>query len=142
VSLPPHSFRFPTGRHCPLDRAIVFNSSLTWRQALPKALHHHPSLVLRREQVEGIARLARALKNLEPTKPRSRHWGPAWWHVFQWWDPAFKDWNSGRRALITPRCHTPQEAIQLLEASPLRAVLRGGAIEVLIPRRPSRQSDS
>ena len=137
---PPYSFRFPTGRYCQLDRAITFNNCLTWRQALPKALHHRRSLALRREQVEGIARLARALKNLEPTKPRSKHWGPAWWHVLQWWDPAFRDWSSGRRALIEPRCHTPQEAMQLFEASPLRAVLRGGSIEVLIPRRLNRQS--
>lgn len=139
MSAPYDSFRFPTGRHCPLDRAIVFDSSLTWRQALPRSVHHL-CVVLHTEQVKGIARLARELRDLELSLAPARRWGPACWHVHQWWEPTLENWRSGRRALITPRRHTPGEAMKLLAHSRLRAALRGGSIEVLVPRQLSRQS--
>lgn len=133
------SFLFPTGRHCPLDRAIVFNSNLTWRHALPAEASRHGALRL--EQVDGIARVARALRDLERSLAPTKRWGPPCWRVLQWWEPTLADWRSGRRALIAPRRHTPAEAMELLARSPLRSALRGRSIEVLIPRRLSRQRD-
>lgn len=140
MSTSPSSFRFPSGRDCPLDRAIVFNGNITWRHALTKQSHHWVGLRL--EHVAGIARLARVLQDIERGMGPAKRWSPACWHVLQWWEPSLENWSSGRRALITPLRHGPLAALELLERSPLRTALRGSSIEVLIPRRLSRQRDS
>ena len=135
MSGPPASFRFPTGVHCRLDRAIVFNGALTWRHALPAQAHHWSGL--RRDHVDGIARLARALQDVEKGLGPAKRWSPSCWEILQWWEPALADWSSGRRALLTPRRHTPQEALALLQGTALRCACRNDLIEVLIPRRLS-----
>ncbi len=134
-------FRFPAGGYCPLDRAIVYNSDLTWRQALPK----HGSFwgALQTQQIVGIARLARALRELELTTRVASPWRQRPWQVMQWWDPLAGDWTSGRRALLKPRHHTVAEALDfLIPSSQLRAAARfSDLVEVLVSRRPTRRSE-
>ncbi|MEB3319331.1 MAG: hypothetical protein VKI63_00130 [Cyanobium sp.] len=131
-------FRFPAGGYCPLDRAIVYNSDLTWRQALPK----HGSLwsSLQSQQVAGIARLARALRDRELTTRIASSWRQRPWQVMQWWNPLTADWSSGRRALLKPRDHSLTEALEFLAPSPeLRVAPRScDLVEVLVLRAPTR----
>lgn len=132
-----YEFQFPAGGYCPLDRAIVYNSDLTWRQALPR----HAALwgSLQTHQVVGIARLARALRELELTTRNASSWRQRPWQVMQWWDPLLGDWSSGRRAILKPRHHSIAEALTFLEPSALRVAPRfTDLIEVLIPRALSR----
>lgn len=134
-----YEFRFPAGGHCPLDRAIVYNSDLTWRQALPK--HAVLWSGLQAHQVAGIARLARALRERELTTRSASSWRQRPWQVMQWWDPQAPDWASGRRALLKPRHHSVAEALVfLIPSDTLQVAPRfTDLIEVLVPRRPTRR---
>ena len=133
-------FRLPSGASCPLERAIVYNSHLTWRQSLPRHVHLWASLD--QSQVIGIARLARGLRKTELTLQRRDRLKRSPWKVLQWWNPRQPDWASGRRALIIPALHKPEAVLQALSDSGLRAAIRQGCLEVLIPRRLSRRPAS
>ena len=87
----PVDFIFPGGRPCALHRAVVFNSWLLWRDALPEDPCTWDRL--QRRQVHAIGKLAQQLRVLR------REARPGW-RVLQWWDPRHEAWASGRRLLL------------------------------------------
>jgi hypothetical protein len=87
----PITFTFPGGRGCALHRAVVYNSWLLWRDALPEDPHTWQSLA--RPQVHAIGKLAQQLQSLR------REARPGW-RVLQWWDPRHEAWSSGRRLML------------------------------------------
>jgi hypothetical protein len=87
----PIAFTFPGGRGCALHRAVVYNSWLLWRDALPEDPYTWQSL--RRPQVHAIGKLAQQLQTLR------REARPGW-RVLQWWDPRHEAWSGGRRLML------------------------------------------
>lgn len=94
--LPPgDAFRLPGGRLCSPQRAIVFNSWLTWKDALSSQIRRP----LSRDQAMAIGKLARILTNTHKAafhaRPRQSPF-----KVYRWWNPDDPSWSHGRRCLI------------------------------------------
>lgn len=143
----PVDFIFPGGRPCALHRAVVFNSWLLWRDALPEDPCTWDRL--QRRQVHAIGKLAQQLRVLR------REARPGW-RVLQWWDPRHEAWASGRRLLLdvgppwrdSPHginyhlgCHTITEIQRrLLRNTDLACALRSDRVlEILLPQTRVRR---
>jgi hypothetical protein len=118
-------FQAPDGAWFSIFRAIVFDSWLIWRDALPS----EPEL---REQLDGsayecVTALAKQLHLFHQSLPCYRGLTISPFHVSRWWDPTDTDqaWNSGGSVLFYMDDYSAADLLRLCVKRPglkLRAV--------------------
>lgn len=106
-------FLAPDGQWYSVFRAVVFDSWLIWRDALPSEQDLRQQLTL--DNFNEITRLARQLHLLHQAMPTYRGLTVSPFHVSRWWDPSDTDvqWNSGRSCLFHMDDYTASELCRL-----------------------------
>lgn len=132
-------FQFPGGRWCDLQRAIVFDSWLTWRHALPG--RRTERLQLESEQVRNIATLARLITvahgKLSRLRPKDSPF-----RVQRWWDPHDSKWSHGRRCIIEITPRACEDWLHLLPADRVLSVARTAQVaELLLLKCPRARGE-
>lgn len=126
-------FRMPGGRWCLLQRSIVYNSWLSWGQAIAPTARRRP---LSRDQVMHIAKLARILSAAQRSVTRLRPQSSPF-RVQRWWDPDDPQWSHGRRCLLSIEGLGVSEWLVHLPSTHVIHSARGPqAAEVLLLRSP------
>ena len=97
---PEDEFLAPDGQWYSVFRAVVFDSWLIWRDALPPEQDLRQQLTW--DAYNEITRLARQLHLLHQATPTYRGLTVSPFHVSRWWDPSDTDeqWSSGRSCLF------------------------------------------
>jgi len=111
--VPGDEFRLPTGVWWSSWRAIVLDSWLMWRDALPASEEERGQLtplVMRR-----IADLARRIHFAHQQMPDYRLLQESPFTVGRWWDPYDDDeWDTGGRCLFKVEGYSADEVIRYL----------------------------
>lgn len=122
---PDDEFQAPDGAWLSIFRAIVFDSWLIWRDALPT----EPELRQRldHDTFDCITSLAKQLHLFHQSLPCYRGLTVSPFHVTRWWDPDDSDeaWTSGRSVLFYMDDYSSADIIRLCSKRPglkLRAV--------------------
>lgn len=103
-------FRHPELGWLLVDRAVTFDSWITWRHALPPLPEERSGLTS--EISASITALGQALHDLHIMLPGYELLGSTPFSVPRWWDPGAGDcWSSGRRCLFRIEGHD-SDAIQ------------------------------
>lgn len=97
---PDDEFLAPDGQWYSVFRAVVFDSWLLWRDALPPGQELRSQLGW--DAYREITQLARHLHLFHQSMPDYRGLTVPPFHVTRWWDPSDGDeeWNSGRSCLF------------------------------------------
>lgn len=83
-----------------LDRAVVYDSWISWRQVLPRG--SRDCRALNEDVNNAILALAAELHAIHQLIPGYRQLGESPFQVTRWWDPAAGDpWNSGRLCIFS-----------------------------------------
>ena len=108
---PEEEFLAPDGEWYSIFRAVVFDSWMLWKDALPPELELRA--LLDQESYDGITSLARKMHALHHRLPDYRCLSKSPFNVTAWWDPENTDpeWNTGRSCLFTIDGYTSKEFI-------------------------------
>jgi len=113
---PRHEFQAPDGTWLLIDRAIVYDGWLCWRDAIPD----EPVL---RERLDaaafaGIESLARQIHITHQLMPNYRSLLQSPFHIKRWWDPDDDDilWREGRCCLARLEGYTAQDFARTIPA--------------------------
>ena len=111
---PEEEFLAPDGQWYSIFRAVVFDSWMLWKDALPPELELRA--LLDQESYDGITSLARKMHALHHRLPDYRCLSKSPFNVTAWWDPENTDpeWNTGRSCLFTIDGYTSKEFISYL----------------------------
>lgn len=111
---PEDEFLAPDGNWYYVFRAIVLDSWLLWRDALPP----EPDLRLQLDEhiFDSITALARRLHSFHQGLPDYRQLTDSPFTVSRWWDPSDPDpfWNQGRSCLFRLNGYTSQDLANTL----------------------------
>lgn len=132
---PEDEFLAPDGKWYYSFRAIVLDSWLLWRDALP------PELELRQRLdqpiFDSITALARRLHAFHQGLPNYKQLSDSPFKVTRWWDPADEDpfWNQGRSCLFRLDGYTSQDVASVLsKKTPIKTrVITNRYLEVHLP---------
>lgn len=95
---PEEEFQGPNGDWFSIHRAIVFDSWLTWKDALPG---HPISGRLDEDVAATITVLAQKIHTAHALMPEYRRLADTPFRVGRWWDPSATDaWSTGSKVLI------------------------------------------
>lgn len=132
-------FRFPAGGWCSVHRSIVWDSALTWRDALSATPTKRT--LLTGEVVNNIARLARFFHQAEQLVTGRKPPLESPFQVIRWWDPTDKDWSHGRRCCLRVQGLPLPAFLEALPPDQVRSIARNGdTLEAIIPRNSGRPS--
>jgi hypothetical protein len=83
-----------------LDRAVVYDSWISWRHVLPRG--SRDCQALSGEVNNAILALAAELHAIHQRLPSYRDLGESPFHVTRWWDPFSEDsWSSGKLCIFS-----------------------------------------
>lgn len=132
---PEDEFLSPDGNWYYSFRAIVLDSWLLWRDALP--LEPELRQLLDEDIYDSITALARRLHAFHQTLPNYKQLADSPFKVTRWWDPSDDDpfWSKGRSCLFRLDGYTSQDiAYALSKKTPLKTrVVTQRYIEVNLP---------
>jgi len=115
---PEDEFLAPDGQWYSVFRAVVFDSWLLWRDALPAEQDLRQQLTW--DPYQEIMQLGRQLHLFHQTMPTYRGLTVSPFHVTRWWDPSDSDeqWNSGRSCLFHMDGYSASELCRLSAKRP------------------------
>lgn len=110
---PEDEFLAPDGQWYSVFRAVVFDSWLLWKDALPSEQDLRQQLTW--DAYQEIMQLGRQLHLFHQTMPTYRGLTVSPFHVTRWWDPSDSDeqWNSGRSCLFHMDGYSSSELCRL-----------------------------
>lgn len=95
---PDEEFQGPTGEWFSVYRAIVLDSWLTWKDALPERPLRRP---IGEEVAKSITALAQKIHGAHIQLPDYRRLSSSPFRVGRWWDPlAADEWSTGTKVLL------------------------------------------
>ncbi len=117
----PHSrneldqFNTPEGEVFYTFRSIVYDSWITWHDALPDIQEQRHDL--NQEIYENIICLADSLHSFHQSLPDYRSLTQTPFKVTRWWDPTERDerWNTGRAALFSVKEYSATDLIRMVQ---------------------------
>lgn len=109
---PEDEFLHPFAGWLLLERAVVFDSWLSWRDVLPIGRRDCQAMTL--EIHQAITALAGELHSIHQRAPNFRALGANPFKVHRWWDPlADEPWRSGRICLFQVDGYSSEAFIKL-----------------------------
>ena len=92
----PQDFQTPSGQKFLMIRSIVYDSWITWREALPDDTEQHA--LLSHDVYNNIVELAGRVHKLHQSLPGYKQTTESPFQFVLWWDPTDTDenWNSGK----------------------------------------------
>jgi hypothetical protein len=107
-------FHHPVGGWYLIDRAIAYDSWLTWRHALPGPCHLRNSLSV--EISDTIIALTTKIDELHRQLPDYRSLVECPFEVVRWWEPyAGDEWASGRCCVLRIGDFTSSQVLKTLD---------------------------
>ena len=96
-------------------RSIVFDSWLTWKDALPDVLEQRD--LLDQDIYENIVSLASSLQTFHQGLADYRPLTSTPFNVTRWWDPTERDerWNQGKACLFSLKDYTATDLVRLIQ---------------------------
>jgi len=93
-------FHHPTAGWLLLDRAVVYDSWISWRHVLPRGSSGRQALSAGVN--DAILALAAELHSIHQRLPSYRDLGESPFHVTRWWDPCADDlWSTGKLCIFS-----------------------------------------
>lgn len=109
---PEDEFLHPFNGWLLLERAVVFDGWLSWRDVLPAGRRDCQAMTL--EVHQAITALAGELHSIHQRAANYRSLGANPFTVHRWWDPsAGEPWSSGRACLFQLNDHSSESFIKL-----------------------------
>jgi hypothetical protein len=108
-------FRMPNGEIYYVLRSIVYDSWLTWKDALPELTEQRT--LLDQETVDNITKLGSSLHSFHQSLPDYRPLTRTPFKVTRWWDPEDRDerWNGGSACLFSMTDYSATDLVRLIQ---------------------------
>lgn len=108
-------FVTPSGEVFYSFRSIVFDSWLTWNDALPDVIEQRQEL--NRDIFDNIVALASSLQTFHQSLPDYRPLTSTPFKVTRWWDPTDRDerWNMGKACLFSMQDYSATDLVRLIQ---------------------------
>ena len=108
-------FCMPDGEIFYIFRSIVYDSWLTWKDALPEMIEQR--IKLDDEVSANIIKLASSLHSFHQSLPDYRPLTRTPFKVTRWWDPEDRDerWNSGSACLFSLTDYSATDLVRLIQ---------------------------
>lgn len=130
---PDEEFQGPDGQWFSIYRAIVLDSWLTWKDALPG---HCRNQRLSTEVACTITALTQRIHAAHMQLPDYRRLSSSPFQVIRWWDPFAKDrWNTGAKVLLRLEHYSAQRLMAKIPSRLQLAVRNhsGHWVEISLP---------
>tara|TARA_R100001463_G_scaffold66150_2_gene119596 strand:- start:724 stop:1179 length:456 start_codon:yes stop_codon:yes gene_type:complete len=107
----PTTFVNPTGQNFLTIRAIIYDSWITWKDALPDDIAQHS--LLSEDIYNNIIELAGRVHKLHQSLPNYKATTESPYEFVLWWDPSDTDenWNSGKTCRFMIEDFTAQDLL-------------------------------
>jgi len=108
-------FNTPEGEVFYTFRSIVYDSWITWNDALPDIQQQR--MGMNQEIYENIICLADSLHSFHQGLPDYRSLTQTPFKVTRWWDPTERDerWNRGRAALFSVKEYSATDLVRMVQ---------------------------